>query len=113
MRDTLKSKQAINKVFGAGKKTYTPGAVIFWQEVPVPGAVAVVAGKKLGCAPLRSRCKRRLRAAWREIEGGKDVFLNQVGGIGQGRNIVLVATRRTPTLPFRRLCEDIRKSVSA
>jgi ribonuclease P protein component len=61
---------------------------------PGSGAVAFVAGRRVGGAVVRNRARRILRAAWRElaprVQEGYDVALVARGTIRQARSHELV-----------------------
>ncbi|MDR1016869.1 MAG: ribonuclease P protein component [Coriobacteriales bacterium] len=94
MRKTLKSKQRINEVFNAGKKISSPGVVLFWSPAD-QYCHAVLAGKRLGSAPKRSRAKRRLRAALADLQTLPKA------------EVVLLATKHTVGRPFGELQRDL------
>lgn len=61
------------------------------------GRCAYVAGKRLGSAPLRSRCKRVMRAASRELGApwaGADVVFVARGKIARARHGKVLAQMR-------------------
>lgn len=61
------------------------------------GRWAFIAGKKLGCAPLRSRCKRVLRECAREL-----------GGPWEGYDVAFIARRKAATAHHDRLLDSMR-----
>ena len=67
--DTIKSTGDIDRVFQSGKRVGNRLFLLVVTETPngrdPMGRVAVVAGKKLGSAPFRNRCKRVLRETLR------------------------------------------------
>jgi ribonuclease P protein component len=81
---TVRSSRDIDAVFRDGRRAVTPLMSVFTLATPegrgASGRVAFIAGKKLGNAPLRNRCKRVLRAVAREA-----------GGPWPGRDVVMVA----------------------
>ena len=92
--NTLKSKSKINEMFRLGTR-YRFSAVHFIIQgsnfdlavdggVSKQGAIAFIAGKKLGSAPLRSRSKRVLREAARR---------NKLSSASQ--DLICLATRKT------------------
>lgn len=62
------------------------------------GRLGFVAGKKLGVAPYRCRCKRVLRAAAAEL-----------GGPWPGFDVVFVARHKTGRANHARLAKEMRK----
>ncbi len=68
MKGTIKSKQEIERLFKQGRRSSCRYCSLIVAPSPLPsGRCAFIAGKKLGVAPLRSRCKRVMRAAAREL----------------------------------------------
>lgn len=72
MRGTVKSKDDMERLFREGRRSssYLMNVIVGPCEGDQPqGRWGFIAGKKLGCAPLRNRCKRVLRAAAAELGG--------------------------------------------
>ena len=76
MKGTLKSRRAFSYIYEHGNRAFGSHVVVFAvPEIdgidPVsreePGAVGIVASRKVGNSPRRSRAKRVLRAALRGI----------------------------------------------
>ena len=76
MKGTLKSRRAFTYIYDHGQRAFGAHVVVFALpevdgKVPElgesPGAVGIVASRKVGNSPRRSRAKRVLRAALREI----------------------------------------------
>lgn len=59
-----------------------------------------VAGKKLGTAPMRNRCKRVLRQVAREL-----------GAPWQGYDVVFMARRGVAHAPHRRVVGQVQRSL--
>ena len=77
---TLKAASEIDALFKTGRRGNTDLLVILSTQTPPrrdpEGRVVFVAGKKLGGAVMRNRCKRVMRAAVRRAGGpwsGRDV----------------------------------------
>ena len=105
MRNTVKSKRDIDRLFKEGWKKTNPYAVIL--VVPSPagieaGRVAFVAGKKVGGAPSRNRAKRVLREAARAI-----------GAPWAGYDVAFVAREKTGQAPQEEIVGACRKSMDA
>ena len=70
---TLKAPSEIDALFRAGRRGTTDLILILSTRTPEQrgpeGRVVFVAGKKLGGAVMRNRCKRVLRAAVRRASG--------------------------------------------
>lgn len=78
MKNTIKSKSDVERLFQAGRRSSSSFmTVLVLERGPEDtGRCAYIAGKKIGAAPVRSRCKRVMResalslgAPW----GGYDV----------------------------------------
>ena len=72
MRGTVKSKDDMERLFREGRRSssYLMNVIVAPAAGANPqGRWAFIAGKKLGCAPLRNRCKRVMRAAAAELGG--------------------------------------------
>lgn len=86
---TIKSNKEVDRLFKEGKRANTP--LVAARIAPTPeerghhGRVAFVAGKKLGNAVFRNRCKRVMR-----------VMVRDVGGPWPGYDIVFIARAQTP-----------------
>jgi len=93
---TMKSPSEIDVLFKAGRRGSTDLVLVLSVKTPERrgplGRVVFVAGKKLGGAVTRNRCKRVLRAAVRRI-----------GGPWDGSDVALVARKDTATAPPDRL----------
>ena len=78
MKGTIKAKEEISELFRTGKRVNTAlVAALVCTELPERGPggrVAFVAGKKLGCAVTRNRCKRVMREAVRACGGPWDGY---------------------------------------
>jgi len=102
--DIIKSSSDITRVFKQGKRFGRGSSMLLVLEDErqhgTPGRVAFVAGKKLGNAVWRNRAKRRMRAAFREIEIDLD-----------GRDVVFVANRMTNEIEFDRMVSGYRKAL--
>jgi len=89
---TIKSSREIDVAFASGRRYATPLFVALIAHTPEgrdpSGRVAFVAGKKLGGAVTRNRCKRVMRAA-----------VARVGGPWPGFDIVLIARSAVGTAP--------------
>ncbi len=105
--DTIKSTREIDAIFRTGARAGTPFFMLLTTETPQgrdpSGRVAFIAGKKLGNAPFRSRCKRVLRDTVRRADPS-----------WPGRDMVLVARHAaataTPSELDRALDRAIRKA---
>ena len=87
---TIKSSREIDRIFRSAKRAAHPLvlalATLTPEERGPTGRVAFIAGKKLGGAVLRNRCRRVLREATR-----------RAGGPWAGWDVVLIARADTPT----------------
>lgn len=86
MRKTIKSRRDFERVFSRGRRLND--ALVRMRVLArgdeAPGRVAFAAGKRLGNAVYRNRCKRVLREAARQAGLPQDGF-----------DVVLLATDRT------------------
>jgi ribonuclease P protein component len=75
---TLKSSNEIDTLFRSGRRGSTDLVLVLSMRTPErrgpEGRVIFVAGKKLGGAVVRNRCKRVLRDAVRRCDGPWDGF---------------------------------------
>ncbi len=77
MRGTIKSKRDVERLFRSGRRSTSYLLTILVLPVEQgfsSGRCAFIAGKKLGTAPLRNRCKRVMRATARELGAPWDGF---------------------------------------
>lgn len=99
MKGTVKSKAEMERLFNEGRRSSSSVlSVITAPAAGKTGRVAFIAGKKLGVAPLRSRCKRVMRAAAAEL-----------GSPWQGYDVVFIARRRVATAQHRKVLSEMRK----
>lgn len=81
---TMRSPSEIDALFRTGRRGSTDLLVVLSKETPPrrgpEGRVVFVAGKKMGGAVSRNRCKRVLRAA-----------VSRLGEPWEGRDVALVA----------------------
>ena len=78
MKGTLKSRRAFQHTYEHGRRAIGAHIVVFALADSVdlgeePGAVGIVASRKVGHSPARSRAKRVLRAALREVRARQSV----------------------------------------
>ena len=71
MKGTIKSKEDIERLFRKGRRSSSYVMIVLayptGEDGSASGSCAFIAGKKLGSAPFRNRCKRVLRATAREL----------------------------------------------
>lgn len=90
VKTTIKSNKEVDRLFKEGKRASTP--LVAARIAPTPeergqyGRVAFVAGKKLGNAVFRNRCKRVMR-----------VMVRDAGGPWPGYDVAFIARAQTPT----------------
>ena len=69
MKGTIKSKADVERLFQRGRRSSSSlMTVIIYENGGLPVRYAFIAGKKLGCAPFRNRCKRVMRDAVRLLD---------------------------------------------
>jgi len=103
---TLKAPSEIDALFKTGRRGSTDLIIVLNGQTPPrrgpEGRVVFVAGKKLGGAVVRNRCKRVLREAVR-----------RAGGPWEGRDVAIMARARVATSSVeaidRALAEALRK----
>ena len=101
MKGTLTSRDDIERLFREGRRSSCAYASI--SALPVsgrPGGCVYAAGKKLGSAPLRSRCKRVMRECAREL-----------GAPWPGHDVALVARRSIADAPHDEVVSQMRRTL--
>lgn len=100
---TLKSKQTFERVFRQGKRL--SNSLVHLIVLPDNNCssytVAFVAGKKLGTAVVRNRCKRLLREALRSLTP-----------ISYRGYFILMATKNTHSADLMRITKQIEKALT-
>ena len=104
---TLKAPSEIDALFKSGRRGSTDLIVVLSAATPTrrgpEGRVVFVAGKKIGGAVMRNRCKRVLRDAVRRGHGPWD-----------GWDVALVSRAKvataSPAAIDAALCEGLRKA---
>ncbi len=104
---TLKTPSEIDALFKTGRRGSTDLIVVLSATTPTrrgpEGRVVFVAGKKLGGAVVRNRCKRVLREA-----------IRRAGGPWDGFDVAVVARVKAATAPpvalDAALAEGLRKA---
>jgi ribonuclease P protein component len=95
---TIKSSREIDAVFRGAKRAIDPLIIVLVSRTPdgrgQDGRVAFIAGKRLGGAVLRNRCKRVMRSAVRRLKGPWG-----------GWDVVLIARASTASVPASQLDE--------
>jgi len=91
---TIKSSREIDRIFQQATRVAHPLIIALVSVTPEgrdqSGRVAFVAGKKLGNAVHRNRCKRVLRASLRRVGGpwpGFDVAIIARLGLGEASSV--------------------------
>ena len=78
MKSVIKASTDISYIFSHGKRFSTPFVTVLVLKLESQhdrkGRVAVIAGKKLGCAVWRNQSKRRMRALIHELGGPWDGY---------------------------------------
>jgi ribonuclease P protein component len=102
---TIKSSREIDTVFREAKRTAHPLIIVLVAHTPEgrgrDGRVAFIAGKKLGGAVMRNRCKRVLRAA-----------VSRVGGPWAGWDVILIAREPTRSVTADRIDHALGSSLT-
>lgn len=99
MQGTVKSKVEMERLFREGRRSSSSMlTVIAAPSSSEKGRWAFIAGKKLGVAPLRSRCKRVMRAAAAGLDGP-----------WAGYDVVFIAKRRVATAKQSKVIKEMSK----
>ena len=104
VQGTIKSRQDIERLFQTGRRSSSSFLTIITAPSPSSseaGRCAFIAGKKLGVAPLRNRCKRVMRAAAAEC-----------GAPWEGFDVVFVARRKAAYGNTDALRRSLRKQLN-
>lgn len=103
---TLKASSEIDALFKSGRRGSTDLVLVLSTRTPdwrgLKGRAVFVAGKKLGGAVMRNRCKRVLREAVRRCEGPWDGF-----------DVAVVARSATATASPQALDSALRVALAA
>jgi ribonuclease P protein component len=102
---TLKASSEIDALFKSGRRGATDLVLVLSAPTPTSGQpdgrVVFVAGKKLGNATVRNRCKRVLREAVRRC-----------GGPWPGADVAIVARGATASAKPEELDASLRRAVA-
>lgn len=100
MRGTIKSKEEIERLFQTGRRSSSSSLTIIVSKNPdqKKGRCAFIAGKKLGNAPFRSRCKRVLRQVARELDAPFP-----------GYDVIFLAHRAAATKKHEKIENEVRE----
>lgn len=105
MNGTIKSKKDVERLFQEGKRSSSFIVSIIYQQNPSKklgnGRCAFFAGKKLGSAPFRNRCKRVMREAVKEL-----------GGFWQGYDVIFIARKKIAYTSHLKIVSDFKKQLS-
>ena len=102
MKGTIKRKEDIERLFQTGRRSSSSLVTVIKAENNQTelGRCAFIAGKKLGSAPTRSRCKRVMREAAREL-----------GAPWVGYDVVFVARRKVALVQHQVIVEKMKKQL--
>lgn len=102
---TIRSTSDVDRLFKQGRRSPHPLVIVLVAPSPEArdqaGRVVFVAGRKLGNAVTRNRCKRVLRAS-----------LRRVGREWPGLDVALIARAGTATAPAQELDSALRQSLA-
>lgn len=100
MKGTIKSKEDIERLFKNGRRSSSSFMTILFleSEGDGKGRCAFIAGKKLGNAPFRSRCKRVLRS-----------IAHELGGPWKGFDVVFIAKHKVAHADHMKVLKDTEK----
>ena len=101
MKGTVKSKDDMERLFREGRRSSSYLMTVLVTPSPTAysetGRWGFIAGKKLGVAPLRSRCKRVMREVAAELEGPWSGF-----------DVVFVAKRKVASADHAKVLKDAK-----
>lgn len=102
MKGTIKSREDIERLFRNGRRSSSSYITVLMSEnAREPhGRNAFIAGKKLGRAPFRSRCKRVMRQ-----------IVLELGGPWNGYDLVFIAKGRIAFEKHQRVLDTTRKQL--
>lgn len=103
MKGTIKSKEDVERLFSRGGRSTSSFMTILVREntSSIQGRCAFIAGKKLGTAPLRNRCKRVMREVARNI-----------GAPFEGYDIAFVAKKKVAFEKHEEIMRQARRSLA-
>ncbi len=100
----LRGKSNFDRLFREGNRLTASSVDLRFTALPDATAgclVAFVAGRKLGNAVVRNRCKRRMREAYRQFPVSPDS--------SQGLHLILIAKKSD--VPYSQVDSDIRSLI--
>ena len=100
----LRGKSHFDRLFREGNRLTASSVDLRFTALPDATAgclVAFVAGRKLGNAVVRNRCKRRMREAYRQFPVSPDS--------SQGLHLILIAKKSD--VPYSQVDSDIRSLI--
>lgn len=101
MKGTIKSKDDVERLFRKGRRSSSYLMTVLSapaSEIDGLGRCAFIAGKKLGPAPVRNRCKRVMRHVAAEL-----------GAPWVGYDVAFIAHRGVATASHEECVEAMRK----
>lgn len=104
MKDTITSKQQIERLFREGRRSSSSMMTVIClpsNSSDSRGLCMYVAGKKLGSAPFRNRCKRVMRHAAYEL-----------GAPWRGYDVVFVARRNVAHAPHAKVLGQMKRGLT-
>ncbi|MEI3376941.1 MAG: ribonuclease P protein component [Coriobacteriales bacterium] len=103
MKGTIKSKEDVERLFSQGRRSTSSSMSIIVGKSGSPnlGRCAFIAGKKLGPAPFRSRCKRVMREVARSL-----------GAPWNGYDIVFLARKSVAYEDHEEVARQARKCLA-
>lgn len=109
MFNTIKKRSEFVRIGKIGSRAKTDNLVVLCVKSDMqPSVVGYTASRRVGCAVLRNKAKRRLRSLVHEITNGSIVSFD-------GFSFVIIANQNTPVVNFQKLRSDffyaIKKSI--
>ncbi len=104
MTDTLKQNWEFRRAYSRGKCFSSSGLVTYVVKRRSGSVrIGITTGKKIGNAVTRSRARRVIRAAWRDISVDKSA----------AADIVFVARSRTSGMKSTEICRIMQSHIDA
>ena len=109
---SLKNQKEFDLVNRSGKKLYSPYFILviaknFSLDPSEPSSLIFLGmkvSKKLGCAVIRNKIKRRIRHLVRLVSKNRQLKLNKLG-------IIIIPKKGFEKIEFATLCDELEKTI--